>query len=197
MREGSLQVALEVVKDLRYSIPVKLGHQLEIEVEVLGQDTLGRISFKASVRRPGEAGPPRNRCSDLRLAFRDASGAIRSAWSYFDEPERPSDGSPSPALNLVDAIGGSADGVPDLVTGPSDCVLLPDELSGTRGLSMHSTLRYFERQRSIVIGGPEALKSFQDGGIQLVVGCVRCARALASQSSPIGDSAQAEPNTGR
>ncbi|KAL1507319.1 hypothetical protein AB1Y20_008165 [Prymnesium parvum] len=161
--EGAL-IGVDALTGMRYSSPALLGDEIDAFVSVRGQDALGRIVCEATLVRASDAAVL-NRVSDLRVAFRALCDGSRRdpPWAYLQCHSE---------LPLLQPTGVSADGVPPFVSLPTGLALQADELGGHGALTMHTALRYFERQRTRLIGGPEELKLLQEEGINVVVGRV-------------------------
>lgn len=158
MKEEGLFVSVDSLKGMRYSSPALLGDDIFVQIEQTGQDESGRLGFSANVIR-AQDGTVLNSVSDMRLAFRKIS----------DGTIHPPPGQEEQEASLESRESSDMD-VPATISAPHELILQADELGGHGALTIHTALRYFERQRTSLIGGPDALKRLQDDGTQVVVG---------------------------
>jgi len=183
-RDAGLLVGVDAFRGMRYSAPALLGDELNCHVELKGIDEQGRLSFGASLERATD-GSVLNSVSDLRLAFRGVESSAIDAppWGCFHLQLDDDALQPAAQIGLTEDDAGLA-----TATAPDRLCLQPDELGGGGGLTMHTALRYFERQRTSLIGGPDALKGLQDSGTQVVVGRIDAATLFdAAASATLGD----------
>ncbi len=181
---NGLSFGVRSATGMRYAMAATLGDECEVRSTPLGIDDDGQLVAEAALVRVGDDGAERVLCSasDIRFGFASAStGEPCGEWPLPDlglgpapeerAPKRGGDKSPP-----VPPEAGSSP--------PLSPTLQWDELtSGSSTLSLHAAARYFERHRTLYIGGPGALAGLQASGVNVVVGRINGLKLLPSARS--------------
>uniref|UniRef100_A0A7S4C181 Thioesterase domain-containing protein n=1 Tax=Chrysotila carterae TaxID=13221 RepID=A0A7S4C181_CHRCT len=163
---------LESLEKVKFVSPAMLGDDLRVDISVLGLDPTDRLHVRASVRREADKQELWS-CESATLSFRSG---LESTPAWPASLPRPG---PSDASEALSRAEDEADGQRVLAemnemcqteSAASSVSVQSDECDALGMISLHSALRYFERQRSNCIGGPLALARLQQDGIQVVVG---------------------------
>ena len=166
--EAPLLLGLQSANGIKYAAAAQLGDSCEMEVNLQGLDSKGRLAMKAVLIR--EDGKELWSASDLRFGFhKPESGRRQDSWPL-DGDAALSATAPGLAWEeeaLPEAPDRSRS--PQLV--PSGLRLQADEASAAGTVDLHAVLRYFERHRTTFLGGPSALESLMSrAGVNVVVG---------------------------
>ena len=157
---------------MRYVAAGTLGDACVASVELLGVDENGRLAASASFNRASDNAVL---CSASDLRFEFTSGGASVDWP-------------------LDPVEGEAPADPcDVEVGPpptsgsspyeAGLTLQLDEASPGGTLSLHACMRYFERHRTLFLGGPSGLQSLADAGVNVVVGRINSLRLLPAACS--------------
>lgn len=168
--DSGLLYGIESLGNMKFNAAACLGDELEVCCSAQGLDRGGRLSFGASVVRAADG--TKLNSIDVQVGFRDrVTGLPAERWPLAT-PTALAEARDAPAKRVAPPAGSAAFS--------AQYRLQADELGGHGGLTMHGALRFFERQRSALLGGPSALAELQAAGVQVVVARITRASLTAS-----------------
>lgn len=178
-RNRGALLRLEQLDGVKYTAPALLGDRVAISLTPRGLDANGRLALRAELS--SSDGKGLLSCADVRIALLDAKGGTcqmrAERWKLV-----PSVLLPEEEQLLEGAQPGDEQRLqpPLLESSPFlSSMLEADECDAHGRLSLHATMRYFERHRTQFIGGPEVLAELQASGVQVVVARINGLRLLA------------------
>ena len=186
LRDDGLAFGLQSADGIKYSVAAVLGDRVVAELDPLGIDTQGHLACSASLIRASDNKELWS-ASDLRFGWIARSGELSSDWPLRSELGV-TDGAVEAAAYASKELGEppEASASPSVGLEGVGLMLQFDEAGPNGRMSLHAATRYFERQRTTFLGGPDALAECSAAGIIVVVARINGLRLLpaAHQTVP-------------
>lgn len=159
---GGLSLGLRSAHGLKISRAARLGDACEVCCKPLGLDARGSLALRASLVRAD--GAVLSSCEDLRLGFGTLGAVEVRPFTAGQSLQLLRTAAGSSEGTIDDAACGSVATPPAAAAGPAPSAALRlefDEAGPGGRLTLHSAARYFERHRTQILGGPDALAELQ------------------------------------
>ena len=178
LRNEGLAFGLQSADGIKYSVAAVLGDQVMAQLEPLGIDSQGQLACSASLIRASDEKELWS-ASDLRFGFVTHAGELSSDWpSGLLDPCGTAQVGAAPYATKALGEPPETSASPPVGVEGVGLMLQFDEAGPNGRMSLHAATRYFERQRTTFLGGPDALAECSDMGIIVVVARISGLRLL-------------------